>query len=485
MPSQLPSSQRSVGGGGGPHAPPVALPTTRPPATTPGPKSLKNHCAVIGRALERLKLSAAEQEAWTAAKEHLERCAHEATRSDAPATYSMQELREEVQSLTAMVKKIAEGNKQQQSWAQIARPAQLAPQLPTRKAREVLVTQELGANLQSERTAAEIVAGIKSTEGGRGEIIGARKLPSGAFALTFKSAEAKDQWKDQGKVTSVFGPGASIKESTLDVIVFGFPLGAISKLQPEQRVKAIVSQNPGLERSLRRVGTPKGSSSRRYETVILGFAHPQEANAAIEAGVLWESGVLNAEPYSKDIKLARCFQCQSYAGHKARSCRGQTKCSWCATIGHTIESCPNRQDLSKKACAPCGGKKGHCALDKHCPARAKEEERAKAAYKARPIRFEAPSSSNNARSGATLLSRNFLEEQDDEGFVVVGNKRKRGRPTLVSKADTTGIPSITSFLHVPEVQFGSSRSTASSILSQETLDTPPSSRDEEMSISPA
>jgi hypothetical protein len=306
MPTQLSSTQRSAGGGGGPKASPGALPTTRPPPTRPSPKSLKEHCTVIGKALERLKLSVAEQEAWTEAKKHLEGRAYEATRPDAPITHNIQELREEVQGLTAIVKKLA-GASKQQSWAQVARPAQLAPQLPARRAREVLVTPEPGANPQVEKTAAEIVADIQSTQGGRGEIIGARKLLSGAIALTFKSAEAKDQWKGQDKVASVFGPGSSIKESTLDVIVFGFPPGAISRLQPEQRVKAIISQNPGLERSLKRVGAPKAASSRRYEAVILGFAHPKDANAVIENGVIWESSVHNAEPYDKSVRLERCF----------------------------------------------------------------------------------------------------------------------------------------------------------------------------------
>jgi hypothetical protein len=216
--------------------------------------------------------------------------------------------------------------------------------------------------------------------------------------------------------------------------------------------------------------------------VILGFSLPQEANAAIEAGVLWESSVLNAEPYSKSVRLERCFQCRSYTGHTARFCHRQARCGWCATSGHTIESCPDRQDLGKKACAPCGEKKGHCALDRHCPARIKDEERAKVAYKARPTRFELPSTLDKVQnSTAPLISRDFLEEPDNEGFLVVGNKRRRGRPTAISKANTTGIPSIASFLHVPEVQFGGSGSTVSFSPSQGSLDTPPSSTDEEMS----
>ena len=148
------------------------------------------------------------------------------------------------------------------------------------------MTCDEGTSAQSNKSAAEIVAEVQSSAGGKGEIIRARKLPSGAIALTFKSVEAKNQWKDQEKVTSVFGPGATIRESTLDVIVFGFPAKAISGLRPEQRLSAIISQNQGLGSSLKRVGVLKSTISRRYEAVILGFVSPQEANAVIEAGVL-------------------------------------------------------------------------------------------------------------------------------------------------------------------------------------------------------
>ena len=54
------------------------------------------------------------------------------------------------------------------------------------------MTQEPGVSLQNGKTAAEIIADIKSTEGGGGEIVGARKLPSRAITLTFKSMEAKE-----------------------------------------------------------------------------------------------------------------------------------------------------------------------------------------------------------------------------------------------------------------------------------------------------
>lgn len=62
------------------------------------------------------------------------------------------------------------------------------------------------------KTAAEIVHDIRSQPGDNGEILGARKLPSGAFSLAFRTHEAKKLGKEQGKVKAVFG--AAAKEST-------------------------------------------------------------------------------------------------------------------------------------------------------------------------------------------------------------------------------------------------------------------------------
>ena len=85
-------------------------------------------------------------------------------------------------------------------------------------------------------------------------IAGARKLPSGAIALIFKSAEAKKAWQEQGSLTATFGATARATETTLDMIAFGFPKGAISSITTSERLKALTSQNPDLASSLRRVG---------------------------------------------------------------------------------------------------------------------------------------------------------------------------------------------------------------------------------------
>ena len=230
------------------------------------------------------------------------------------------------------------------------------------------MTSPEGAYSVNTKTAAEIVNEIRSQLGGNGEILGARKLPSGAFALTFRTPEAKKLWKEQGKIEAVFGASARVKESTLNVIVFGCPPGEISKLNVQERISTITQQNPNLGISLKRVGVLKGSPAKSFEAVILEFEEASAANTAIETGILWGASVLNAEPFVKEIRSQCCFKCQSYSNHNAKFCRNVTRCRWCAQPGHLLTDCTISYDIGQKACAPCGGQRGHCAIDAHCPA---------------------------------------------------------------------------------------------------------------------
>jgi hypothetical protein len=413
--------------------------------------------SIVGKALERLSLSTDERAAWDAIKNRVKE-----PESVASSPLELKQIQENLRELTATVTKLV--STKPSSWAQVAAlqaTNPLAKPLP-RKAREVLVTCSQSDPEVRAKTAAEVVQSIRSRPGGDGLITGARKLPSGAFALTFKSAEAKKAWQEQGALEATFGATAKAKENTLDVIVFGFPKGAISGTIASERLGAITSQNPGIASCLRRVGVLKGPQAKSVEAVILGFSDPKAANEAIDQGVLWESSVLNAEPYTNSIRSRRCFKCQSYSNHSARFCRGPARCGWCAQAGHTVTECPNRQYQGAKACAPCGGIQGHCALDAHCPARIRDDERARAAYEARPARFEHIEHQRQALPQGPLPQPIFQglpvradNETDDESFTVVGSKRRRGRPTAVSTADTTGIPNIASFLQVPSTQFTS------------------------------
>jgi hypothetical protein len=132
---------------------------------------------------------------------------------------------------------------------------------------------------------------------------------SGAFALTFKSVKAKKAWQKQEALKAMFRASAKTTEFTLNVIVFGFPKRAISKVILNKRLKAITSQNPSLKSGLRKVEMLKGPQTKSIKAIILRFGDLKAANKAINLDVLWESSVLNAKLYTNNIRSRRCFKC--------------------------------------------------------------------------------------------------------------------------------------------------------------------------------
>jgi hypothetical protein len=123
-----------------------------------------------------------------------------------------------------------------------------------------------------------------------------------------------------------------------------------------------------------------------------------------------------------------------------------------------LKTAQTAKTWGKKACAPCGGALGHCALDRNCPIRQREEDKARAAYSTRPTHFETPSTSppTCSQPSEEQQPRPQDTEPDEEGFLRVGCKRRRGKPTRASQANTSGMPSIASFLKVPSTQFSDS-----------------------------
>jgi len=179
---------------------------------------------IVSKALACLSLSQDERSAWAAVKDHIKEPERVTTRLP-----ELQQIREDLRELTATVSKLL--SVKSISWAQVAanQSACVTKSLP-RKAREVLVTCSLSDAEGRAKTAAEVVRSIRSQPGGDSLITGARKLPSGAFALTFKRIEAKRVWQEQGKLVATFRASVVSKETTLDTIVFGFPKGAMSSL---------------------------------------------------------------------------------------------------------------------------------------------------------------------------------------------------------------------------------------------------------------
>jgi hypothetical protein len=69
------------------------------------------------------------------------------------------------------------------------------------------------------------------------------------------------------------------------VIVFSFPKGAINKVTPDKRLRAIISQNPSLKSGLRKIRVLKRPQTKSIKAVILRFGDLKTINKAIDLDV--------------------------------------------------------------------------------------------------------------------------------------------------------------------------------------------------------
>ena len=331
--------------------------------------SIEEHIKIIAKVLDRMKLSVQEKRAW----EVVIQVAHQDKKADVSVIHQgkIDKLCRDVKALTKAVGRLASKSRAQgnpQTWAQLVQGQQCAAvAISACREGEIMVT---GAQAPGEqgKMATEVARELES-EAETG-IQGVQRLPSGMYALSFANITARNKWatKGKGKVVEVLGASARIRKHTLDVIVSGFPDGSISKLTEEQLILALRQGNVRVGPTVRKAIMMKTSPMRSTESAILGFASPSKANQAIDSGVTWGSCHLSTEPFTRGVCAEQCFKCQEYCSHIARHCRKQTRCGWCAQHGHGIEACPTRGDCTFKACGPCGGEKGHSAVDQGCPA---------------------------------------------------------------------------------------------------------------------
>jgi hypothetical protein len=74
-----------------------------------------------------------------------------------------------------------------------------------------------------------------------------------------------------------------------DVIVFGFFKEAISKVIPDKRLRAIISQNPSLKSSLYKIRVLKRPQTKSIKTIIFRFSNLKVINKAINLGVFFKN----------------------------------------------------------------------------------------------------------------------------------------------------------------------------------------------------
>ena len=82
------------------------------------------------------------------------------------------------------------------------------------------------------------------------------------------------------------------------------------------------------------------------------FTDAEQANVALQTGLIWDSEYKKTELYDRACQIQECFHCHRY-GHISAQCGEQQKCGICAE-GHRSEDCPSK-DLGKRKCVSCEG----------------------------------------------------------------------------------------------------------------------------------
>ena len=143
--------------------------------------------------------------------------------------------------------------------------------------------------------------------------------------------------------------------TTYGVIVHGVPVNSIWMDNQKQTIARIQAENNKVEAGkdipISYVGwlcTPKCTAG----SMVVEFADAEQANMALQTGLIWDSEYKKTELYDRAYCIQECFRCHKF-GYISAQCSGQQKCELCAE-NYRSEECPFK-DLEKRKCASCGG----------------------------------------------------------------------------------------------------------------------------------
>ena len=110
-----------------------------------------------------------------------------------------------------------------------------------------------------------------------------------------------------------------------------------------------------------------------YATITFTFSTAQQANEAIEHGILWNGERRECKRPVPRLRITQCRNCQAY-GHILKECSSAPRCCVCAGI-HLSTACTHDATVEKECrkCALCGG--AHIATEENCNTRKAERHR--------------------------------------------------------------------------------------------------------------
>ncbi len=242
-------------------------------------------------------------------------------------------------------------------------------------------------------------------------VAAAKQLRSGDLAIYTHTVAEKEALQASPNWARAFGAG-KVVATTYGVIAHGIPTISVKMDNQKQTIARIQAKNHkiGTDISVGYVGwlcPPK----RAAGSMIVEFLDAEQANLALQTGLVWDSEYKKTELYDRACRIQECFQCHKY-GHISAQCGGQQKCGICAE-GHRSEDCPSK-DLGKWKCASCGGP--HRARDSKCPDYQKEVVRVQVARSTKRTHWRVPNfracTQSSASTPASDTSRPDIAPND-------------------------------------------------------------------------
>jgi hypothetical protein len=364
------------------------LPTRPGRATgpTPGPTATTATLIEAIQTIEAFVRSAdwpeRARDAWKRVKEA---AFSYASHGESDASRDIQELKTQVKGLTDLVKGIAiqptgpasyadalrsKGSPMARGWPE----GQRVQPVPARRARELVVAPGAESATQKQRTSLELVRDINTATSGSGDVIAARRLPSGDVLVAFQGVPEKQKWEACPEVLQAFGTGARFRVREYTVLAHGIQVRSVNQADQAGAINSIYAQNPQLKDVVRivRVGWARRTlkSGKRVAALHIGIAEPKQANHLIDTGLLLDSELHDCELFDGSCYITQCFRCYQY-NHTAKHCRNVARCGFCGASGHSSQDCSKKDDRTAFYCIPCH-KQGHVSWARECPVRKRQ-----------------------------------------------------------------------------------------------------------------
>lgn len=270
------------------------------------------------------------------------------------------------------------------SYAQVLKdPYVVKPTVQTRPSmghREILVKPNpTDVERQAQRaTAEEIKRKINDTLANhqdpdlkKTQVLAVKRHPSGDLTLftsdrgsTERIIAHREDWQ------KILGEKAEVKVPSHGIIIHGVStqVEAHNRAEIEDKIRW---NNPSLEQAnvLYSGWLKRNLGEKRASTMVVEFDREDDADHAIENGIVFGAQIFNCEYYDRACKARQCFRCQKY-GHIGTHCKAQETCGYCAGP-HSTKACLERDKFgSQPVCPNCS--KNHPSWSIQCEDRKEE-----------------------------------------------------------------------------------------------------------------